>query len=364
MFTLFEISLISSLATVVAIVIALSARFQLLGVPWLSILLQPQYFGGLGYVMRGLGILLVWVLCANVICFAVAYSIKYLVYPVGELYRLAGSAHQPDPGPITIAAFSIIFYMYVCHGTREYTKIISENPPGHAIFSEKSEAQVASQIMATGERPLRLSGLLTLTTCALPYLLFHIYSYFYYESGVLIHGWLQKLLDDYGTDVVAKFFEQHPSSSNHALAQEMNEVKSRFDSESDNIAKAECLLLTKLRYKSYSITKCYLENFIRRANNQVGQELRTSPRAFPDKPMTAELTIDGASGKGKIIEHSVSWIGCYLSTRLHLKISDDVTVSVDGKLYQGKVVHRNCMQKNNRIYKGFGIALSTNGALA
>lgn len=353
-----DILLIVLCATSVGTVVALTARFPLFSVPWLNVIFEPFRYGGASQVALGTGIFILWLVAGNLICLAFAYALSNIALPIQKVYDFVGSDHQADPGAFTIAGLTTVYYLFLCAATKKYTENISNNPPVPEILSEENTRKIEETFLKKIDSPLGLPKLVTLGTLALPYLLHHIYSYFYFGSGILIDGLFNKLLDDFGSENVAKFFDQHPASTNRYLDREMQAIRSRFELEPDRELETHCLLMAKLRHKNYHVTKCHLENYIRRSHSsgdQVNQ--RAFERIFLNKALNASITTESSEARCKIIERSAQWVGCYLSTKLRLQENEECTVDINGYLYRGKVKHRNCMHKNKKIYRGYGVQL-------
>ena len=344
-----------------AILKALTAKHDLLTIPWVEVYKKPIYFGGIKEIKRGAIYLVAWIIASVTISLIVAFTLKnsseiakYVYDYIGYDNENAGTA-----GLITIVVFNIALYLHLVSKTKYIVKKrIKDLPP--TISNKKINKPENYEMPDNKKEAIRF--LLRKIYYLVPYLLSHIYRFFYCESSHLVHGAARLTFDKYGKEIILNFFESHLANSKDSDLAKLS--TSLIDAKMEGYDRALALLEMKIELKGYNSTNKYIQNYIKklRAESQFEIERRSSIRKQPALIKEIKFINSGTSHLGTIPEYCSDFSGLYLATKTSINPNQVITLVVGDQMCEAIIVHKNVLTTYQKTYSGCGVKITSENA--
>jgi len=353
----YEVSLVAILF--LSILVALTAKYNLLTVPWIEVIRKPKYFGGKKERDRGFIYLAAWITCSLVLSALITFTLKNSSGIAKSIYGFIGydNPSAGSAGLITTVLFNVIIYLFLVNKTKHVLREESENPPEHLLKNNISNAE-DEEIMKSKSAAIRV--LFRKLYYFIPSLLAHVFRYFYFESNHLVQGVARLTFDKYGKETILGFFQSHIDNSR--LKQDSR--KSKITELSDALIKAKmddydralALLEKKIEIKGYFSTKKFINNYIEkvRKERQFDKDRRSSPRIQAKQKKQIKFTNGDGEFQALVPEYSEDCCGVYLATAVAINMNQPIKILIDKHSFELKVIHKNVLISCHKTYSGCG----------
>jgi hypothetical protein len=348
---------------ILAILTALTAKHNLLTIPWIQVLRNPDYFGGWKEIRRGSLYLVSWSVSSLLIAFVITYILMNSTEFVRLLYKYVGydNPSAGTPGLITITFINIAFYLYLVNKTKHVLRKEAKAPPPSDIESAEHQSEPDESDESTSNRIQFIPFILRKSYYLMPSLLAHIYRFFYFESSHLVVGAARMMFDDYDKDIILNFFESHTKRSKRSYIAKLS--ASLQEKNLEDYGRALALLVAKIELKGYYSTKKYIDNFIDMlcSDHHTRKDLRQFDRAFAKTPIHLEFSKGGNSYTGAIVQYSLDLGGLYIETQIPINKNCKVVLAMNGEAIEATVRNTKPLIccPHRRVIRGRGLLIDS-----
>jgi hypothetical protein len=190
-----DVLVIAAITTMLSVYLALSARLDMTTVPWYTMLMQPSYFGGPGFLRRLLLLLLVWVASMAFLAVGVFVVLRLSEPLVSSVLEWIGyTKHSGQPGLFTLIFIDVCVLIVIARRTHQLVRSHKE-----------LHKELYTDLFSRTDRPWWKTPL-TICLDALPRLLASVYTTFYDMTGVILRGCTLLIYDQFGQATINAFY--------------------------------------------------------------------------------------------------------------------------------------------------------------
>lgn len=363
-----EVGYISLCIFVTAAYTAMSARWDIMEIPWYKFVRYPSYFGGRDHLLIGLGLFFVW--CALSVGFGLllAWLVKSSAPTIQAIYRNIGydDFESGHAGLATLLFTTWVSYIYIVHRTYritdEHIKKIQRSDDYDTVGSLSFVTLLTSYIDSHRDKKLGLP--FTLTLDIIPLFLASYYNHFYDSSGILIRGCANLLHEKYGSHTIIKFYDFHKrNAADQRQFKQIDDAISRCVRGSTDHVRT--ILCGDIGIKGYRGVQWSINNYVK----QRSDEQRTDPerrieRTFFASRAKMRCLNSGYKIKGEIVSCSNDGSGLFVSLQKPLHTNRPIRLRIE-KLtgwFSIDVVHAEATYVKNRVVSGYGVKVKSEGA--
>lgn len=345
----FIISCIS--VSIIAILSAMSARFDIGKIPWTELIRNSKYFGS---AKEYLTWMVLWVVFSNVLALIISIMLMLVFEFIDYKSHLSISSNSL----VTIPLVTVILYLVVVQKTHHSIQEASIHIPKEYLYSDDKEQKEFRIVEKPKYRPNNIKLLNTL-----PYLspkgLSKIYSYFYNSTGSIIDGCGLLLYHRFGKDILFSYNEYCKIVNKEFYEKNIKQYLVHINAnDKKNFGYVFAILM--FRMYGYHGAENRLKKFVILAANKMADadaEERKSIRKLLKNPLNVKYEHCGINYRGKLIDYSHQ--GLYLSTRRAIDLTKPITIwlSSNQKIV-GEARHRYPKAHGQEVAFGVGVKAS------
>lgn len=338
--------------SIIAIIYAMSARFDIGKVPWTELIKNSKYFGN---AREYLTWMVLWFVFSNILALIISIILVLII----ALIEYKSQYDISFNSLATIPLVTVLLYLLVVRKTHRSIQEASIHLPKEYLYHE-DKYKNESRIEESSEHKPKNFGSHSTLLYSPPNVLSKIYSYFYNSTGSIIDGCGLLLYHRFGKDILLSYHEHCKINNKEYYDKYIKPHLIYVDAINNKNNFANVFSTLMFRLYGYYGAESRLKKYVVLAASKITDaeiEERRSIRKLLKNPLKVKYEYCGISYSGRLIDYSHQ--GLFLATKRPIDITNPITIWLsNNQKIVGEARHKYPKVHGQKVAFGVGIKAS------